>query len=36
MTRPSVGLVTRAMIFSSVDFPAPFAPTMPRIVPGST
>ena len=35
MTRPSVGRVTRAMIFSSVDLPAPFAPMTPRIVPGA-
>ena len=31
-TRPSVGRVTRAMILSSVDLPAPLAPMMPRIV----
>jgi hypothetical protein len=35
-TRPSVGRVTRAMILRSVDFPAPFAPITPRIMPCGT
>src|SRR5690349_2151402 len=32
-TAPSVGGVTPVRIFTSVDFPAPFAPTSPRISP---
>ena len=30
---PDVGLMSPAMIFDSVDFPAPFSPTSPRIFP---
>ena len=35
VTDPAVGSITRARIFSMVDFPDPFAPTMPSDDPGS-
>ncbi len=35
-TFPAVWYITREMIFSSVDFPAPFAPTSAHDSPGST
>jgi len=35
-TWPLVGAMTRARIFSRVDFPAPLPPTTPSTVPGST